>query len=292
MTETTSVEQPISERRVYSQTRPPRPGSATLISQAVVGCFFGTILAVLVWSLFRYYNDFVDLSLTFLVLFALATGLPSALLIWMGNRLAKRPLNVFNRCLIAVLVIAAGWFVIWLFLVEWTPSLEAQFWTLEAIVVTGILMGLVTGSRLRLWRELVRQGEANGTVPRIFAALTGLVLRVFTVLLFLSSLSWLISVLQLADPMSEYGYTALIWTAAVFGHSALSVVVLFVRMRFRVTVLLTAIAATPVIAGFRDADLHTAARCILAGYLGLWSLFLLTRWRQNSPRARSSSSRS
>lgn len=283
MTDTTSIDQIIRERRVYVPTLRPQPGVATLISQAVVGGFFGSFLAGLVWLLLHYElnNGLFVYSLPLMLAFGLATGLPAGLLMWACSRLANGSLHIVNRFVIAVLVVAAGWFCTWLLWMKKAPSPETLLWVAEAILVTGITMSLVTGSRLRLWRELVRHGEASGTVLRILAGLTGIILRVLIVFFLLSSLIVLISTFQTAYRLSEYPQSTLVWVVLVFGHFALGVVVLFVRMRFPVLAFLTAIASMPPVASFwLVPNWAPETRYIFVGYLCLWAVFLLTRWRQ------------
>lgn len=283
MTEAPSVQQLIRERHVYLPKPPSQPGIATLISQSIAGWFLGSFLVELVWIAFRYdkYNGLVILRLPIVMVFGLVTGPVVGLLIWMFSRLAKGPLHLINRLSIAILVSAGGWFAIWLLVFVDSPTTEAQLWLLEAIVIPGIVMGLVTGSRLRLWRELVRAGEARGKVVMVLAGFTGMILRVPLVFLFMTSLLVLISEIQIAYRLNEYAPASLAPIVLTFTHFALGVVVLFVRMRFSVLALLTAIAVSPLIAALTNlVQVQPATHYIFIGYLSVWAMFLLVRWRQ------------
>jgi hypothetical protein len=283
MTNTTSVQQLIRERRVYLPQRLSQPGIATLIPQSIAGWFLGSFLVELIWILFRYdkYNGFVVLRMPFVMVCGLAAGPVVGLLIWMFSRLARGPLHVINRSSIAILVSALGWFAIWLWVFGDTPTPEAQLWLLEAIVIPGIVMGLVTGSRLRLWRELVRRGEASGKVLTVLAGFTGAILRVPIVLLFMTSLLVLISELQVDYRLNEYSPASLVPIVLTFTHFALGAVVLFVRVRFSVLALLTAVAVSPLIVSLTTAtQVQRETYYIFFGYVAVWAMFLLTRWRQ------------
>jgi hypothetical protein len=242
----------------------------------------GILLLDLAWSLFRYdkYNGLLVYAAPLMLSFGVATGLPSGLLIWAGSRAAKRTLHFVNRSALGVLVVAVAWFFYWLLCIQETPTGEAQLWLAESIIVPGVTIGLVTGSRLRLWRELVRAGEANGSVLRILAGFTGTILRISVVFLFVNWLFGLISALQVHYQISEYPLSALVWPALFFVHFALCVVVLFARLKLPVLALLTAVAMTPVAATLWVTDIPKLELYFVLSYLALWAVFLLTRWGQ------------
>lgn len=283
MTDATSVQRLVRERRVYLPNRSSQPGIATLISQSITGLFLGSFLVELVWILFRFdqYNGLVVLRLPFVMMFGVLAGPLVGLLIWTFSKLAGAPLHVINRSAIATLISAAGWFAVWLLSISDTPSPEAQLWLLEAIVIPGVVMGLVTGSRLRLWRELVRPGEARGKVLTLLAGFTGMILRVPVVFLFMTSLLLLISELQVDYLLNEFALASLAPVVLTFAHFTLGVVVLFGRMRFSVLALLTAIALSPMLVSLTNwVRVQPETHYIFIGYLAVWAMFLLTRWRQ------------
>lgn len=97
----------------------------------------------------------------------------------------------------------------------------------------------------------------------------------------LASLIVLISELQFHYRPEEYAQKELLTPVLLLGHLGLSVVVLFVRMRFSVLALLTAIALSPPVASlWKWTQMGAAGHYMIITYLALWALFLLTRWRQ------------
>ena len=285
MTETTSIQQFIPERHTYAPPvmRQRQPGLATLVAQAVVGSFLGGF-GLLIARMFLAYdlgNSWYVFALPPLMLLGLATGVPAGLLIWAGARLAHGPLLTINRSLLGVLVMALAWFLLWFS--EGITS-EEQIWTLPMIITSGVLIGLLTGSRLRPGRELVRGGETNSTLLKILAGLTGLILRVVVVFLFLVYSILTISTLQSyylgPYPFMDYQRTNMIWGLYLFGHLSAGTVILFTRMRFWLLAFFAVIAAAPVFAGLWAIESDSQARIVIIGYLGTWAMFLLTRWRQ------------
>jgi len=284
MTDTTSIQHAVRERHVHPAVVVPQLGLTTLAAQATLGSFFGSFVLVIAQILLVYhpYNGLFIMYLPFLLAFGLATGVPAGLLIWAGAKVARGPLHTINRCVLGVLVLSVASFFLWLSWFEQDTSPEVQRWALPVILVPGIMIGLITGSRLRLGRELIRGGEA--TALKLLAGLTGLLLRVVVVFLFLASVITTISVLQLyshaTTQLPAQVRAELIWTVLLFCHSTLAVVVLFVRMKIWPLAILTTIAATPVFASLFVAEIDPLVRYIVIGYLATWAMFLLTRWRQ------------
>jgi hypothetical protein len=285
MTETTSIQQFARERHAYAPVV-QRPGLATFIAQAAIGSFCGTFAVMLGRILFVYhsYNGYFIFYLPFLMGLGLATGLVAGFLIWAATKEADGQLLTITRSLIGVLVTALAWFALWYFLLtEGNISLEAQVWLLLGVAVSGVSIGVMTGSRLRPWRELVRGGETKTTALKILAGLIGLVLRSVVVFLFLSSLIVAISMTQLyfLDHEQAYKYVRLemVCYLLLLGHFSIGVVILFARMRFWSLVLLTVISSGPVVATLWLPGLNPPQEVVI-GYLGVWALFLVTRWRQ------------
>lgn len=283
MTNVTSIQQSMYEHSPAVE----RPlGLLTMLARAVVGGFFGSFVLLIARILFVYTpsNGWFMLFLPFLLVFGLATGVPAGLLIWAGTKVTRGPLHTINRCVIGVLVLSLGWFLLWLFWLGQDTSPELQLWALPVILVPGVLIGLITGSRLRPGRELIRGGEANSTVLKILAGLTGSVLRVVVVFLFLATVIAVVCLFQEyflgSSPPPEYLRKGLFWYTLAFGHFAAGLVVLFARIRFWLLARLTLIATTPVIASLFVPEMIAPVRYVIIGYLGMWAMFLLTRWRQ------------
>jgi hypothetical protein len=274
MTETTSIHALMRDRHTYAPPAATQLGVMTFIAQAVLGyifgCFFLLVAGVLLLSDFYYFN------LPFLPVLALGIGTPVGLIIWVSSRFSDQPLSRTYRATIAVLLLAIACLSLVLLYFWQTPTPDRQLALLASIFVPGIAIGVVTGSRLRPWRELVRAGDAIGIVPRIFAGLTGLILRIIVVLLFMYSL--LVFILLLTSyPESDQ----LLGAMVAVSHLTVGLTVLFVRMRFWVLSLLTAIVIAPVLAVlWLFPDMPPAPWYVVVGYLIAWAMFLLARWRQ------------
>lgn len=285
MTETTSIDRVVLERRVYAPAVVRQPGLATLLAQAVVGAFFGNVVVVIAKVLLDYhpYNSIYAFSLPLLLTGGLETGVPAGLLVWAGGKLVHGSLLTITRSLVGIFVMSLAWFLFWSVLGGQEISRTELLWALPLTLVPGVMIGLVTSSRLRLGRELVRRGEADATALKIVAALTGLVLRLLVVFLFLVSLILEIATLQsyfLESAPDEDLRSLLVANSLLCGHAALGVVILFVRLKFSPLATLAAIAAVPLVAVFGALpEMDEVTRIVILGYMGVWGLFLLSRSR-------------
>lgn len=284
MTETTSIQNFARERHAYAPLV-QRTGLTTFIGQAAIGSFCGGFVVMLARILFVYRlgNDFFVLYLPFLMALGLAIGTVAGLLIWAGTREADGQLLGITRTLLGVLVTGLAWFALWYFLFQGDTSADQQLWLLSAVIVSGVLIGSMTGSRLRPWRELVRAGETKATQLKIAAGLVGFVLRTVVLVAFPASLILATTSAQRYvvefESSFPHALTSMVWHLLLLGHLATGIVVLFARIRLSLLAFLTVIASSPVVAGLL---LHwdPAARNFIIGYLAAWVLFLLTRWRQ------------
>ena len=284
MTETTSIQNFMRERHAFAAVI-RQPGLATFVAQAAIGSFCGSFIVLIARILLVYqsYNALLIFSLPFLTMLGLATGIVAGFLIWAASKEADGRLLGITRSLMGVLVTGLAWFALWYYWLKEEFSSDKLPWMLAVAIVSGLSIGLLTGSRLRLWRELVRGGETKTTLLKILAGLIGLVLRSLVVLLFLSTLVMTIASLQeyYLDPEPGVPETKyLVWTLLLFGHFATGVFILFARMRFWPLVLLTVISVSPVIASLWSIVVYPPDRDFIYGYLGAWAVFLLTRWRQ------------
>ncbi len=177
------------------------------------------------------------------------------------------------RSVIGVVIVALVFAGLALVLVATQPPPAEQLWTLALILAPGIGVGLVTGTRLRLWHELVRKGDRVGTLLGVFAGLTGVVLRVVVAVLFMASGIALIGILQSPGPQQIHW----LWWTLMCAHFTAGGVLLFARMEAEVLLPLAVIVNAPVVAA---ALTFPWLRYVAIGYLALWALFLLTRWRQ------------
>lgn len=285
MTETTSIQNFMRERHAYAPVV-KRPGLTTFIAQAAIGSFCGTFVVMLARMLFFYrpHNDLFVLYLPFLMALGLATGGPAGLLIWAGTKEADGKLLGITRTLIGVLVTALAWFALWYYLFGGDVTTETQLWLLSAVVVSGVSIGVMTGSGLRPWHELARGGETKAPLLTILAEFVGFVLRTAVLLVLPAALVMTLATTQMYIFEFESAYphllTSVFWYLLVLGHLATGLVVLFARMRFGSIVVLTVISTAPVVAGLLATEWDPAIRNFVIGYLVAWVMFLVTRWRQ------------
>jgi hypothetical protein len=207
--------------------------------------------------------------------FAVVIGIPAGLFVWAGFELAGNTLNNTYRSIIAVLIIVPVLAAFALFLNVPLPPKHEQLWVLAMVLVPGIGIGLVTGSHLHLGHELVRGGDRVGTVLGVFAGITGVMLRLKVVVLFMASAITLICALQ----SPEFRELHRLWSLLMFAHFAGGMALLFTRLKGDVLVPLGVIVNAPVIAAVVQCP-FPAFRYLAIGYLALWAVFLLTRWRQ------------
>lgn len=284
MTNTTTLQAFVQDQRTFVAPPVARPGLLTFLSQAALGYGLGLFLWIVGYMVV--YFDFNNLTLVFLIPWLLTTGIvigtPIGFILWVFTKVSDRPLSPPYRATIAVLLQAIGCFALLLFFTWEMPTGMTLLGVLLIIALTGITIGSLAGSSLRIGRELVRTGEAKHLGARIFAVLTGLVLRCNVVQAFLASV--IVATLALQSYFYEEPYAEQLdprWIAAAFGHFALASIVLFARLKFEVLAVLTAIASAPVIAGIRMfPQMPVELWYVLIGYLVAWALFLLSRWRQ------------
>ena len=263
------------EGQVDSPAFPGRPDVTTVMAQAAVGYIAGNFLLLLARILLvpNPRNFMWIFFVPALPVFAVPAGLTVGLFIWAGFEMAGNTLNSAYRSIIAAMMIALAYLAILLvFGWPWPPP-EMQFWVLGMILAPAIGIGLITGSRLRLWHELVRKGDPVGPVLAVLAGLTGVVLRLTVAFFYMVSLVTLIGVLQSPGPQQIH----LVWWILMFVHFAAGGVLVFVRLKTDALLPLAVIANAPVIAVLIKIP---EVQYVAIGYLALWAVFLLTRWRQ------------
>lgn len=247
----------------------------SVMGQSAVGYVVGNFVLILsvIFLVPNRSNVAAVLFVPLLLIFGALISVPAGLAISVASQLAHRPLNMIFRAAIGIAIVAFGW-VILAVPFGWSPL---QLWVLGATLAPGIGIGLVTGSRLRLWRELIRQGDLVGPVLRVFAALSGFVLRVAVASLFMVSCIALISILQ----SSDYQRIDRIWAIVAFAHFAVGLTLLLVRMKTAVLLPLAVILNAPLVVRlFTPPQLEELIPYVAIAYLELWAIFLVTRWRQ------------
>ena len=247
-----------------------------VMGQAAVGYVVGNFILILVQILLVPDRDNAAtvLLVPSLLIFGALISVPAGLSISVATQLAHRPLNMIYRTTIGIVVVTLALLVIALLCCLWPPG---ELWVFGAILFPAFGIGLVTGSRLRLWSELTRQGDVVGPVLRVFAGLSGVVLRLTVVSFFMVSCIALISTLQ----SSYYQRIDRIWSIVAFAHFAVGLALLFVRMKTAVLLPLAVIVNVPVVVRlFTPPELYVLIPYVAIGYLELWAIFLVTSWRQ------------
>lgn len=274
MTRTISIDPRLIERHVYAPPVVQLPPVITFMAQGAVGCIAGNFVLILT-EIFLAPDNNNALAVLFLPLlfyFGGLIGVPTGAVIWAVSDRLKRPLNKIGNVVIGVVVVALSFsFYVILF------NVPLQRWVLEAIVLPGIGIGLVTGLRFRPGHELVRVSDRVGPVLHVFAGMSGVVLRLTVAVLFMASCIALIGIVQ----SSYYQRLDRVWSMVAFGHFTAALVLLFARIRIELLLPLAVIVNAPVVARlFMPPKLEEAVPYVAIAYLVLWALFLLTNWRQ------------
>ena len=252
-----------------------RPNVTTVMAQAAVGYIAGNFLVIVARILLvpDPYNFYYVFVVPVLLFFGAVAGLIIGLSLWIGMETGTSTLKTASRSLIGVVILALGWLALSSSFGWPLRSPELQFWGLALVIAPGIVIGFATGSRLRLWHELVRQGDRVGAVLGVFASLTGLVLRLAVPFLFMASAIALIGIVQAGGPQP----IPVVWWALMAAHFTAATVLVFVRVKTDVLLPLAVIANAPIVAVLFKVPW---LQYVVIGYLALWAVFLLTRWRQ------------
>ena len=255
----------------------PLPRLKTFVGQAIAGAVISHfVLFVLASAVGNNWESiasagFVLMVFLFLSLFG---GVPAGFIIWACTRSEAKPLHPAYRCVIALLGLLPGWlYVSWIAFIATT---DAQIFLLAWLLLPAMTIGLLTHSRLRVGRELVRGGEAVRRTTRVLAAVTGVLLRVTVVLSFMESLVAAVYLYKTPDGQDE-----MIWVLLLCGHFTASLFVVFFRTDIAVLTTLGLIALAPLVIVFvKFPQMTETLRYLFGGYVGLWAVFLQTRWRQ------------
>lgn len=276
MTETTSIDHLVRERRVYAPAVVRQPDVTTVMAQTAVGYIAANFLLILARVLLvpEQYNFGYVFVLPAVLVFAVGVGITIGLFIWAGFEMAGTTLNIASRSLIGAMMIGLACMATMLVFGWPLPPPELKPWALAMIIAPGIGIGLVTGTRLRVWHELVRRGDPVGTVLGVFAGLTGVLLRPLVAALFIASPIALIGILQSKASSQEIHWH---WWSLMCAHFTAGAVLLFARMRTDLLLPLAVIVNAPVVAVMLK---FPQLRYVAIGYLALWTVFVLTRCRQ------------
>lgn len=283
MTDATLIPALTRDRRTYVAPAVAGPGLVTFISQAIFGYIVGgfVIALGLVSCSPTPYNFELVFATPVVLSWGLVIGTPLGFILWVWTKLAGEPLGRTYRSTISFLMLAIGCFSL-LLIAGWRGEGDPALLLILLFCSPGIPIGIITGSRLRPGRELIRGGEAIELLPRLLAGATGVVLRLIVLLLFMSSgIGLIATVLAYFANTGYYEHLHPAWPVAAFAQFTLSMIVLFVRMRFGWLAFLTPLANAPLmVCLWIVPDIWAPLWYVGIGYLITWTVFLLSRWRQ------------
>lgn len=231
------------------------------------------ILVIGLESYDRYYHPLFVGALPRFLAVGLVVGGLKGFIIWACARLIRHRLGWLLRSAIASVVFHV--------IIRVPPfSSDGQpaswQWLIGSTIVVGLTFGLLIGSRLQPWQRLVRANGAVGPKSAALAGITGIVLRLGILFLFLFFGLVFLSVLHTSDGVESR------WIALITIQLTLSLIVVFSKMRFWLLTGLAVLINTPVVmvlAEFQRQQLGDTWY-VLISYLALWAMFLLTRWRK------------
>ena len=270
-------------RRIHITKPPVLPPLGRFISQGMlVGAVIGflLVLSTMVWFWTNGYNFVLIFVLPVWLVGGMAFGSFEGLVMWACTRLARRQLGAAVRAAIGVAVYGIAFGVYW-FMTPPRPYGEpvtAPIFLLGIVVnvLIGAVLGLVTGSRLQPWREASRGSKELPAHSRPLTAITGVILRATAVWFLLESI--------LAFTYSLQGDTHphdLVFAIFALFHSVAALIILFSRLRFWVLLQCALLINFPTVVFLTDVltPEEWGARCFVIAYLGIWALFLITRYR-------------
>ena len=259
------------------------PGIGTFLSQGVAAgamvYFFFPLLMVLLYPSVGYNLWFVPFVACFVVL-GMVLGIIEALIVWGCTKIDGDNFNPAIRAAlptgIAILIFA----VIYYRNVASYPYYDRPVLSTDLLVAAAFLLpplviiGFVTGSRLRPWRALTSGSEV--TRSRALAAATGVILRSLIVFGAMNAVIALVSTLK-----AEFRQSDLIFALISLVHFVTAAVIVFTRIRFWIVVQLALIINFPVVLLITEVLNNQPAgmRYAPVGYLAIWAAFLLARWR-------------
>lgn len=269
----------ILSRSACEAKRPELPGIGRFLSQGVViGAFISFLFPLYGIISTRGYTFLLIGALPFFLAGGLAFGLVQGLGMWGCTRFVHRPLGKLARAIIGVLIFALL-LVAYSLIVPSSPQNETA--TLKDYVqdilidiAIGVTFGLVTGSRLQPWRELVRGEKSLPRQSRLLTGLTGLALRVIVIFYFMHAVLVFVWMLKFA-----FQHTDFVFVLIGFCHFAAAVVIVFARLRFWLLLSLALIVNLPIVAFITTVLQKDEVFGWYLGltYLGAWAAFLLTR---------------
>jgi len=233
--------------------------------------YVGLVISLESYS--RYYHLLIVGALPKFLALGAAIGSLKGFIIWACGKLIRHRLGWLLRSLIASVL-----FRLMTLVPPFSSEVQAssQEWVIGSTVVIGLTFGLLVGSRLQPWRALVRASGTIGPKSATLAGLTGIVLRLGILFHFLFFGLVFLSVMQSPDRL-EFR-----WVALITIHLTLSLIIVFIKMKFWLLATSAVLINTPVVMLLTEFQRQQLgfAWYVLVAYVALWAMFLLTRWRQ------------
>ena len=273
----------ILSRSIYTAETEPseRPQFGIYVSQ---GAATGVVLAFLfvvtqMITVPNVYNFLFGKGLLWILPLGLGGGTVKALVIWICSRLAGHRVAWFIRAAIAAVVLETLSRILALFFPPKPGPPVSLSWTIGLTVFASLAYAVIMGSNLHPWRALVRGPEFAGAKAVLLAGVTGFILRLTIVFMFMQSVVFMIWVLQV-----NHHYKVLVWTVLTFSHFTAALLVVFVRMRFWLLATVAAIITAPVVMFVLEFQQELAWMLyLIVAYLGVWAAFVFARWRCTYP---------
>lgn len=260
---------------VYQSPRNELPGIGRFLSQGVAagaGIYFLVQLAIILSQPNNGYNVLYIILLPFVLVWGMVLGLFEGLVIWAGTKLAGHRLNAAARSALGIVVL-----LVLFGLLQVLRNVEVSDSRVILIYLsTGVAYGLVTGSRLQPWRELVRGAQAIPAQSRLLTGITGIVLRVIVVWWLMESILAFICTLQ-----GNFNRKEVVIVSIALAHFAAASVIVFARMKFWLLLplaLLVNFPLAPLITEKIFEDAAVIVRYVTISYFAVWAAFLITRW--------------
>jgi hypothetical protein len=262
------------------------PGIGRFLSQGAVAgpllSFVATVGAILL-NPTNGYNFFFIFLLPFYLAFSMVFSLFPSLLIWGCTRLAGHRLSAATRAgigmLMAILLTIGFVYLHRLNRPSYLapPELTDYLPVMAVSIMMGMALGVIIGSRLQPWRELVRGIASLPAKSRVLTGITGVALRVVVVWGLMEGL-----VAMTCELQHERWSRDILLTVWWLVHFAFASIIVFARMRLSLLLPLALIANVPVAWVIReyygsDSEYGFAIAAIV--YLAIWATFLLSRWR-------------
>jgi hypothetical protein len=226
------------------------------------------------------YNFVYIFTLPILLAGGMVFGVIEGFSIWGCTRLVQHRLHPAARAGIGAVLcglLVPGYLWVFPFLpYEPRPAFDEYLWSISMSLASAIAIGLVTGSRLQPWPELIRGAQDLPAQSRLLTGITGLFLRVIVLFFVMVAIMGAICAVQthdrLGDTVNEF---------IALAHFVAAAVIVFARMKFWLFLPLAVIVNLPSAYFFNEAVKHhdVLLSSMSIGYFVLWIAFLIARFK-------------